>query len=88
VSALFHLKNKEAEHELKVNFNNETLPFCSEPKYLRVGQVAHLSPTPLVTSQEADITRRGLEVACWLCLGCWSNNFANSHPTPGAFNSK
>jgi len=29
VSAVFHL-NKEAKPELKVNFNNETLPFCSE----------------------------------------------------------
>jgi len=32
VSAAFHLNNKEAKRELKVNFNNETLPFCSEPK--------------------------------------------------------
>ena len=31
VSAVFHLTNKEAKRELKVNFNNETLPFCSEP---------------------------------------------------------
>jgi len=35
VSAVFHL-NKEAKLELKVNFNSETLPFCSEPKYLGV----------------------------------------------------
>ena len=35
VSAVFHL-NKEAKRELKVSFNNETLPFCSEPKYLGV----------------------------------------------------
>jgi len=35
-SAVFHLNNKEAKCELKVNFNNETLPFCSEPKNLRV----------------------------------------------------
>ena len=34
VSAAFHLNNKEAKGELKVNFNNET--FCSEPKYLGV----------------------------------------------------
>ena len=27
VSAIFHLNNKEAKLELKVNFNNETLPF-------------------------------------------------------------
>jgi len=36
VSAVFHLNKKEAKCELKVNFNNETLPFCSEPKYLGV----------------------------------------------------
>ena len=36
MSAAFHLNNKEAKCELKVNFNNETLPFCSEPKYLGV----------------------------------------------------
>ena len=36
VLAVFHLNNKEAKRELKVNFNNETLPFCSKPKYLRV----------------------------------------------------
>jgi len=36
VSAVFHHNNKEAKCELKVTFNNETLPFCSEPKYLRV----------------------------------------------------
>jgi len=36
VSAVFHLNNKEAKRELKVKYNNETLPFCSEPKYLGV----------------------------------------------------
>jgi len=36
VSAVFHLKNKEAKCELKVNFNNENLPFFSEPEYLGV----------------------------------------------------
>jgi len=35
VSAAFHL-NKEAKRELKVKYNNKTLPFCSEPKYLGV----------------------------------------------------
>ena len=33
VSAVFHLKNKEAKREVKVNYNNEILPFCPEPKY-------------------------------------------------------
>jgi len=36
VSTVFHLNNEEAKRELKVNFNNETLSFCSEPKYLAV----------------------------------------------------
>jgi len=36
VSAVFHLNNKEAKRELKVNHNNEPLLFCSEPKYLGV----------------------------------------------------
>jgi len=31
VLAVFHLNNKEAKCELKVNHNNETLPFFSEP---------------------------------------------------------
>jgi len=53
-----------------------------------VGQVAHVSPTPCVTSQEADITRRSLEAACSLRLGCWSNNSANSHPRLGALNRR
>ena len=32
VSATFHLTNKEVKRVLKVNFNNEILPFCHEPK--------------------------------------------------------
>jgi len=29
-----------------------------------------------------------LGAACWLWLGCWSNNAANSHPSPGTFKCK
>jgi len=36
VLAVVCLNNKEAQRELKVNHNNETLPFCSEPKYAGV----------------------------------------------------
>jgi len=36
VSAAFHFYNKEAKRELKVKYNNETLPFCYEPRYLGV----------------------------------------------------
>jgi len=34
VSVAFHFNNKEAKRELKVNHDNEILPFWSEPKYL------------------------------------------------------
>ena len=50
-----------------------------------IGQIAHVSTTPSITSQEADITRRAPEVACWLRLGCWSNNSANSRSSAGVF---
>jgi len=36
VTTVFYLNNKEAKCELKVNFENEVLPFCSKPKYLAV----------------------------------------------------
>jgi len=36
VSAAFHLNNKEAKRELKVNYSNEILLFCPEPKYLGI----------------------------------------------------
>jgi len=89
VLAVFHL-NKEAKRELKVKYNNETLPFCSEPKYVGVtlDKICHVSPTPWVTLQEADITRHAPEAACWLRLRCCSNNSANSHPGLGALNRR
>jgi len=36
VSAAFYLGHKEAKRELKAKYNNKTLPFCSESKYLGV----------------------------------------------------
>jgi len=36
VSAVLHLNNKEAKRELKVNFDDETLAFCSDPRYLGI----------------------------------------------------
>ena len=36
MSTAFHLNNKEIKRELQVKYNNETLPFYSEPKYLGV----------------------------------------------------
>jgi len=48
VPAVFHLNNKVAKRELKVKINNETLPFCSEPKYLGVtlDRLVTYRPTP------------------------------------------
>jgi len=34
--AAFHLYTKKAKREMKVYFNSEPLPFCSETKYLGV----------------------------------------------------
>ena len=87
MSAAFNLNSKEVKRELKFNYNNEILPRAQIPRG-NVGQVAHLSPIPWVTSQEADISRRVLEAACWLRLGCWSNNISNGHLSPGAFHRR
>ena len=59
--------------------------FLSQKSYWGTQRV---SPTLWVTSQEADITRRAPEAACWLRLGCWSDNSANSHPSLGALNRR
>jgi len=88
VSAVFHLKRKL---NVSLKSNTTTKPcLLLRAKYLGVtlDRFTHVSPTPRVTSQEADITRRAPEAACWLRLGCWSNNSANSHLSPGAFNRR
>ena len=36
VTAVFHLNNREAKHELKVYNNSRRLPFCPTPTYLGV----------------------------------------------------
>jgi len=58
VSAAFHLNNKEGKRELKVNFNNETLPFCSEPKYLGVTLDRSLTYRPHLESLRKKLTSR------------------------------
>jgi len=90
VSATFHLNNKEAKRELKVNFNSETLLFCSEPKYLGVTLDSALTYCQHIESICKKLTSRGalLELGYLLQLGCWSNNSANRHPSPGAFNRR
>ena len=51
------------------------------------GQVAHVQPTPWVTLRSWH-PRRAPEATCWLRLGCWSNNSANSHSSLGALNRR
>ena len=90
MSAAFRLDNKEAKRELKsqIQQRNPALLLRAQIPQSNVGQVAHVPPTPGVTPQEVEITRRTLEAACWLRLVCWSNNSANSHPCPCAFNHR
>jgi len=58
VSAVFHLNNKEAKRELKVNFNDKTLPFCSEPKYVGVTLDRSLTYRPHLESLRKKLTSR------------------------------
>ena len=73
-----------AESQLKRR--NPALLLRVEIPGIRIGQDAHVSQSRRAASQKADITRRTLEVACWLGLECWGNNVANSHFSPGPFN--
>jgi len=58
VSAVFHRNNKEAKRELKVNFNNETLPFWSEAKYLGVTLDCSLTYRELLESLRKKLKSR------------------------------
>jgi len=66
VSAVFHLKNKKTRRELKVNFNDEILPFCSEPVYLGVTLDKTLTYRRHLESfrKKIDITHRTRQAAC------------------------
>jgi len=51
--------------ESQLQQRNPALLFRAEIPRSNFGQVVHVSPTPWVTSQEANITRRTPEAACW-----------------------
>jgi len=80
VSTVFHLNNKEAKRELNLNFNNETLPLCSEPKYLGVTLYRspmyrrHLEPLRKKLTSRVSLLR-------WLAGSGWSAG-ARTLPTP------
>jgi len=87
VSTAFHLNNKEPKREMKVNFNNESMPFCSETKCLGVT----LEGRSRIADNLSNVSRRWHPASrSWGGLlapvGCWSNNSANNHPCLGAFN--
>jgi len=87
VLAAFH--NREAIRELKVKYYNETVPFCSEPKYLVVTLDRSLTYRRHLESLRKKLTScvallRRLAAP----LGCRSNNSANSHSSPGPFNRR
>ena len=86
VSAVFHLNNKEAKCELKVNFNNETLPFCSDPKYLGVTLDRSVTYHRQLESLRKKLISR-VAILRRLAGSGWSNNVVNSCLSPGAFNS-
>jgi len=56
VSTVFHLNSKDVKRELKVNYNNETLPFCFEPKYLGVTLDRSLTYRRLIESLRKMLT--------------------------------
>jgi len=70
VSAAFHLNNKEAKRELKVNLNNEILPFCSKPKYLGVTLDSSVTYRRHLESLPKKLTSR-VAVLGWLASSGW-----------------
>jgi len=58
VSAVVLLDNKEAKRELNINHNDETLRFCSDPKYLGVTLDRPLTYRPHLESLCKTLTSR------------------------------
>jgi len=85
VLAVFH-RNMEAKSELKVNHNNETMPFCSEPTYLGV-----MLDMALTCCQHLMSPHKKL-ISCIVLLrqlaGYDCSNVANSHLCHGPYNSR
>jgi len=80
LSTVFHLNNKETKRELNLNFNNEALPLCPEPKYLGVTldrsptYRRHLEPLRKKLASRVPLLRR-------LAGSSWSAG-ATTLPTP------
>ena len=85
-SAAFYLNNKEAKRELKV-YNNTIQPFCPEPKHLGVTLDRTLTHRRHLGPLRKELTSRVALLRRLAGLG-WGNNGANSHLSPGPFNSR
>ena len=89
VGNLYH-NNKETKREVKVTLNSKTLPFCSEPKCLRVALDRSLTYRRNLESLRNKLTSRvallrRLAGSGW---GAGATTLSNSHPSPGAFNRR
>jgi len=70
VSTAFHLNNMETKREVKVKYNNETLPFCSRPKYLGVTLDRSLKYRRHLQSLRKKLTSRVMLLR-WLAGSGW-----------------
>jgi len=64
------LHNKEAKRELKVDFNNETLPLRSEPKYIGITLDRSLTYRRHLESLRKKLTSR-VVLLRWLASSSW-----------------
>jgi len=70
VSAVFHLNNKEAKREMKVNHHKESLFFCSEPKNLGVTLDRSLTYRRHLESLREKLTSR-FALLTWVADAGW-----------------
>ena len=56
VTVAFHLNNREAKYELKVNNNDRLLLFCPTPTWGKAGQIAHVSSPSSDIAQKTILT--------------------------------
>ena len=73
VTAAFHLNNREAKRELKVNNNDRLLPLCAIPylSWSKTGQIAHISSPSCGTAQKTILAHHTAEATRGLGMGCW-----------------
>jgi len=86
VSAVFHHTKKDEKRD-EGQFQQRNPSFCSEPKHPGVALDRTLTYRRHLEPLSKNL-RRTHEMACWLRMGWWGNNAANSHLSPSRFNSR